>query len=443
MATSAPAVPAAASDGASGALYGANDSTFDALSKITADEPVGAPASTEPPAAPAAAPTPEPGAGAPTTAAPAAEPWLETAPAELKTLMGLGNLSQANKDFLKTMYGELNDFREFGKREDVKAFRELFPNGMDEARQVAEEVTKAALANQRFDSADPTQQAELFGELMAERPDACLSGAQVMLSLLARDMPSEYGQIRAHLAAEHLESIDKNFLPFMDYIADLSGKGQMEQLAKAGLELGAWWNQGKAKLLPQAKTAVPQNDSLRGEQQRFYQEKAQDFQADMAAKHSDTVRPIFKTELAKEAKARGLNLSESRLAKLAEQLDNEISTQLQADRAFQMFLDRAVFKGNRNAPQSWNTSRDAKEQIVRHLAQRAQKSAPSLAQKAIGDWIEQLKEAGLGNAPAPDPTPAGSAIRGGARSSTSGGIAEEDLKNSKLSTADLLDKLTR
>lgn len=430
--------------GGSASLYSETDSTFDALSKITADDPVVETTSTmlpEPVGAPVTTTTSPDGATAAVTA-PAIESWLESAPKELQALMGQQNLSKESKEFLKSLYTETSAYRDFGSQEDVKTFRELFPGGMAEAKEIAGTVTQAMRSNQLFDSGDPEQQATLFGELATENPAAFLTASQVALDLVRQQMPSEFGQIRGLLAAEHLQSIDPNFKPFMDHLAQLAQNGQMEELAKRALELGTFWAKAGEKFFPKAAEAQPKANVLENpEVQQLVNERREIGINNMVMAHDETVNPIFAAEITKEAKARGLNLSEARIAKLAKQMNDEFSGQLQQDRNYQLFLDRMFYKGNKNDARRWDISPATRDKIKQHLAQRTKQVASPMAAKTVGEWIEQLKEAGLGNAPVAADTTAAAAIRGGTRSAPAGGgLNEEKLKSNK-TTLELLNEL--
>src|SRR5580765_6755100 len=144
MSTSAPALPGNGAGGAN-SLYGPGDDTLTALDKITSQpdeaDTGAAPSSQAPPetTAPASTPAVPSSEGQPssTQQTPQTEPWLTTAPKELQALLAQANVSKETKEFLKAAYQELTDYREFGKREDVKSFRELFPNGMEEVKGLA------------------------------------------------------------------------------------------------------------------------------------------------------------------------------------------------------------------------------------------------------------------------------------------------------------------
>ncbi len=436
-----PVVAPSNGSGGASSLYGEGDSTFEALSKIS-DAP-DAPETQAPAAEPGAAPTlapPAPDAAAP----PAVEPWLETAPKELQGLMGHANLSKEAKDFLKSLYTETSGYRDsVGPIEDAKTFRELFPGGMTEAKEVAETVTQAMRSNQLFDSGDPDQQAQLFTELSTENPAAFLTASQVALDLVRQQMPNEYGQIRAHLAADHMNEIEPNFVSFMDDFAQKAKAGDANAIAQLGYQLGNWWEHAKGKMFPKSPDAAAKPDpKLQSDREKFASERGEFARTNMEYKHAETVKPIFTAEIAKEAKARGLNLSEARIAKLAKDVQADYDKQLMQDRNYNLFLDRTYFKGNRNNPAQWDASPATMDKVMQTLAQRTKQVAGSLAQKAVGDWIAQLKEAGLGNAPTPADTTAAAGIRGGARPTPKGGLTEEKLGDKNKSTLDLLNEIT-
>ena len=176
-----------------------------------------------------AAPEEKPGEA--TAAAAESEPepaWMETAPAEFKSVLSHSNVSEASKKFLRDTYGELNDFRAtpYGTKEALQELLELYPGGLEDLRSASEIVAAQQKEQRAFELGDPDAIAQLSADRLVANSDQFIARLNTDIQTLKDcNLIQEYEAVASGFAKDRLDTVSEGkFEGFADDLAEMARK---------------------------------------------------------------------------------------------------------------------------------------------------------------------------------------------------------------------------
>lgn len=391
--------------------------------------------------------------------------WLETAPDELKGMLSSNAVSGAAKEWLKKTFEEFTGFKEgiTGDPEAAAEIIDLFPGGMEDIRSAHGDAQNFRREMTQFESGDATQQTELLAGLLQQNADAFVQLVPAGLDLLKQTLRDDWTHIASGMSREFLDTItDNKFGTFFDGLVELATKynslldTNAEEAAKfasklggAALQMADWWTSAKPKLgydkapAERAAAGTGRTPVTRGREEsdgetRIALREAQLFEQQLGLSHDQAINPLIRKEIASAIKARAMALPATWQQRVMASVAKAVVKNLQADRAFQAKLSREYHRGDANRPQQWDRSDRVALSLVNAAKARAAKLIPTLVKRAL-DNLATLAPGKTAAAGTP-----GAGVRSGTRTATggAGGVTDADLKDLKVSDADLLARIT-
>jgi hypothetical protein len=437
------------------------------------NEVVDAHSSTAAPDTPPSGPPTSVGADAQAPAVGATQPeWFEAAPPEIKGLLAHQNISAEQKEYLKSLYGDIHSIREtpIGTKEAIQELGTLFPGGMEDVRKASQDAQTYQQEMEMFRSADPAKQTELLSNLLtSETADAFVSLVSVSADMLRQTLRDDYTAFASKITRSHIDEVtDGNFSKFGDstlgiatQYRDAVNAGNQDgasrigsQLIAAALNYADWWSgSSKTKMgfgdqpaaTTQARTAIPTNRSDANDPAIVYAQKdAGYFKTDYLSRHDQIVNPMIQSAVTRELGVRKMELGPRAMQEVNKRVADAIRNAIGSDPQYQASFDRNYWRGSQSDPRKWDNSDRVKEVLLAQAKQIAEKRMPGIVRAAL-DYVQELRGTPAAAKPAAQPAAAvRTSVTGPAAGAgdKSGGNWKDKLKAGQIDNAQALLEMT-
>ena len=292
-----------------------------------------------------------------------AAPLRASAPEWLKPLLGDAKVGTE----MQQLWEQHQGYREvFPTVAEARAVKELFPGGVEEARQARARSEEVDRIDDAYFSGDPRGQAQLAAYLLETNPRAF----QTMLAQAARVLAERDPAAWRALAQQSTEAAGKP--------AGTEGQAAMPVPPKSGpsaaddsLRAGA----AQTELARERAELDRERQEFRAEQYASFQQSANDA----------VVTQVRQTIEQSVAGVLPATVPDGARTRIAADIFGEINTALQNDRA----LTRQVAALLR----SWQFTDQTKQQVVKLIFTRAKALLPGVAKRVVSDWTSSVLSA--------------------------------------------------